>query len=147
MKLSVKLLSIYIVIALLAAPLVGYLTYRGVKGKTISAIKEDIYAQMDQVDEVLTQFLKSIEHDLDTLANDKRAIIRNDDNFTNFLNADEKNFMYTIGPEEQAIIDLGESLLISDAIHARIKDKFKTRFINEVELKGKADNVKLYTIV
>jgi class 3 adenylate cyclase len=85
---------------------VGYLTYRGVKGKTISAIKEDIYAQMDQVDEVLTQFLKSIEHDLDTLANDKRVIIRNDDNFTNFLNADEKNFMYTIEPEEQAIIDL-----------------------------------------
>jgi class 3 adenylate cyclase len=106
MKLSIKLLSIYIAIAIFAIPLVGFLTYHGVKKRAYNDIHESISAQIYQVDELLTQFLKSIEHDLITLIGDQRVQIRDDKNFTSFLEADENSFVYSIGPEEQAIIDL-----------------------------------------
>jgi class 3 adenylate cyclase len=106
MKLSTKLLSIYIIIALVAIPVVGYLTYRGIKVEVGNTIQGNIIAQMEQVDEVLTQFLQSIEDDLNTLADDRRVRIGDDRNFTNFLNADEESFKYNIGNQEQAIIDL-----------------------------------------
>jgi class 3 adenylate cyclase len=106
MKLSTKLLSIYIIIALVAIPVVGYLTYRGIKVEVGNTVQGNIIAQMEQVDEVLTQFLQSIEDDLNTLANDRRVRIGDDRNFTNFLNADEESFKYNIGNQEQAIIDL-----------------------------------------
>jgi adenylate cyclase len=47
---------------------------------------------------------------------------------------------------ESACKELGESLLISEAVNERIKDRFKTRLIGDVELKGKTDKVKLYTV-
>jgi class 3 adenylate cyclase len=106
MKLSTKLLSIYIIIALVAIPVVGYLTYRGIKVEVGNTVQGNIIAQMEQVDEVLTQFLQSIEDDLNTLADDRRVRIGDDRNFTNFLNADEESFKYNIGNQEQAIIDL-----------------------------------------
>ncbi len=54
----------------------------------------------------MTVFFKNMEHDLAALAKNELVRTRNDNDFTNFLNADEKTFQYNIGENEQKIINL-----------------------------------------
>lgn len=66
----------------------------------------DFYkAQLYQVNNNINTLLSSVSQDIENLSSDALLLSGPYENFTSFLNADEKTFRYSISRREQAIID------------------------------------------
>ena len=105
-KLKYKLLLLYIGASLCILIIVGSLLSTSLRNIILDTITVNYHKELEHIDFALTGFFRNMEHDLATLAENKRVRTRDDDNFTNFLNADEKTFQYNIEELEQQIITL-----------------------------------------
>ena len=105
-KLKYKLLLLYIGASLCILIIIGSLLSTSLRNVILESIKYNYHKELEHIDFALTGFFKNMEHDLATLAKNELVRIENDDDFTNFLNADEQTFQYDIGEEEQKIITL-----------------------------------------
>jgi len=113
MKLSIKLLSTYIVVAAIFLLLLGLYAGVSLRQEKFDSIYETFLAQLRQVDFALTNFLLEAEYDVQDLVSNELVRTRDDADFTNFLEADEATFQYHIGPTEQAIIDVFNNFRLS----------------------------------
>ncbi|MCP4622125.1 MAG: response regulator [bacterium] len=106
LKLKPKILLLYISASLCILIILGSLLSSALRDMIITTISENYRKQLEHIDFSLTSFFKNIEHDLEAIAQNEWVRSKDDQNFTNFLDADEKNFQYNIGELEQNIITL-----------------------------------------
>ena len=89
MKLSIKLLSTYIVVAAIFLLLLGLYAGASLRQEKFDSIYETFLAQLHQVDFALTNFLLEAGYDVQDLVSNEQVRTRDDADFTNFLTADE----------------------------------------------------------
>jgi PAS domain S-box-containing protein len=106
MKLKYKLLLLYVGAALFIMLVIGSFLSSALRDITIDRITRNYREQLQHIDFGLTRLVKSMEHDLDGIAQDNFVRSRNDENFTSFLHADENTFQYDYGELEQRIISI-----------------------------------------
>ena len=106
MKLQTKLLTLYAICTILIMFALVGIFYSTLWEKRLSSIREDILNQLQHLDFSLNAFFAGVENDVNALAASETVRARDDRNFTNFLNADEKTYKYHIREPEQKIIDI-----------------------------------------
>ncbi|HAA02995.1 MAG TPA: histidine kinase, partial [Syntrophobacteraceae bacterium] len=106
MKLRVKALLLFTSVGVFVVVTVGIFQYFNLREEKLQTIKVEVSRQIEHVDHALRWFLEEGERDLLGLAADQRVRSRNDQDFTNFLNADEHSFEYHIGALESEIIEI-----------------------------------------
>ncbi|MGD8989932.1 MAG: PAS domain S-box protein [Desulfobacterales bacterium] len=104
MKLKHKLLLLYAGAALFIMLVIGSFLATALKGVTIERIASGYRQQLKHIDFGLSRLIKGMEHDLEAITQNEFVRAREDDNFTSFLEADEKTFEYDYGELEQRII-------------------------------------------
>ena len=106
MKLKYKLLLLYVGAALFIMLVIGSFLSSALRNITIDRITRNYREQLQHIDFGLTRLVKSMEHDLNGIAQDNFVRSRNDENFTSFLHAGENPFQYAYGELEQRIISI-----------------------------------------
>lgn len=106
MKLQTKLLVLYVLITMFILLILGGVFYERIWEQRLSSIQEDMSNELKHVDFALNAFLIDVESDVEALVANEAVRSRDDRNFTNFLNADEKTYKYHIQEHEQKIIDI-----------------------------------------
>ena len=106
LKLKNKVLLLYVVTGFCLALLVTTLFSSKLKEEEFAAVYEGFQHRLDLVDFALTTFFDGIEADLGGLALNDFVRSKNDEEFTNFTEANADTFQYSIGELEQRIIDI-----------------------------------------
>ena len=106
MKLKYKLLLLYAGAALFIMLVIGSFLSSALKDITIDRIAENYQQQLKHIDFGLSRLIKGMEHDLNAIAQNEFVRSRQDENFTSFLDADEKSFEYYYGELEKRIISI-----------------------------------------
>jgi len=106
MKLKYKILLLYVGVSVLILATIGTLLFSRLKAATYKEIYDNFQSQLAHIDFALSSVIKSAEKDLAYIAAIDLVRSRNDENFTNFTNADPETFQYNIGELEQKIINL-----------------------------------------
>ncbi len=108
MKLTLKnkLLLLFIIIGLFIIIIAGVILTFSLRNDMFQIVHEDYENQIKQMDFTVSNFLGEAHNDVETLASLGIVRIKDDSEFTNFLNADEETFRYNIGSTEQEIIDI-----------------------------------------
>jgi signal transduction histidine kinase len=104
MKLRSRVLLLYLCIVLLVLILIGVVLPSTLREQNLGAIAESTQGQLRHIDFALTSFIGEAKYDVLELSLNDRVRDRNDEGFTNFLNASEETFRYSIGDREQEII-------------------------------------------
>jgi two-component system sensor histidine kinase/response regulator len=106
MKLSYKILLIYVVVGLLILMSIGSFVSSRLKKERFSTIYRGIQNELAHIDFALNSYFYQVEEDLNDLISDETVRSRDDQKFTNFTEADPDTFQYTIGALEQKIINI-----------------------------------------
>ncbi|MGD8961446.1 MAG: hypothetical protein PVH43_02960, partial [Desulfobacterales bacterium] len=106
MKLKYKLLLLYAGAAFFIMLVIGSFLATALKDVTIDRIARNYSQQLKHIDFGLSRLINSIDHDIEALARNEFVRSREDNNFTSFLDADEKTFEYDYGELEQKIISI-----------------------------------------
>jgi len=106
MKLKYKLLLLYIGVSLFIMLVIGSFLSSALRDITLDRIAGNYRQQLKHIDFGLTRLIKGMEHDLEGIARNEYVRSREDQNFTSFLDADEKTFEYNYGELEQKIISI-----------------------------------------
>ena len=106
MRLRKKLLVIYLVIGSLVLLFMGAWMYVELRKNLMEIVQDNVENQLELFDLSLASFINDAKDDVQTLAENEIVRSRDDENFTNFLNADEATFEYHIGELEQSIVNV-----------------------------------------
>jgi len=106
MKLTTKLILLFIATTLSTIMIMGLFLYDGLWKDRFKFSQKEISKQLDDIDFMLNLFFYGVEIDVRALAANEYVRFRDDRNFTSFLNADEATFKYNIGRLEQKIIHI-----------------------------------------
>ncbi|MFO7665611.1 MAG: hypothetical protein R6V76_03230, partial [Desulfobacterales bacterium] len=96
MKLQTKLLTLYAVSTILIMIALGVFFYSTLWKERIGSVREDILNQLQSLDFSLNAFFTEVEDDVNNLAASETVKSKDDREFTNFLDADEKTYKYNI---------------------------------------------------
>jgi signal transduction histidine kinase len=105
MKLQSRVLILYLCIALLVLVLIGGVLPTTLHTQNLNTISRNSIDQLKHIDFALSNFIGSAKEDVLTLSLDDDVRTTDDAGFTNFLNASEETFRYSINDKEQKIID------------------------------------------
>lgn len=106
MKLRSRVLLLYLLIALLVLVLFGGVLPSSLHHQNLDTISQDSITQLKHIDFAVANFIGEAKYDVKELSLNDRIQTRDDAGFTNFLNASEDTFHYSIGSNEQEIISL-----------------------------------------
>ena len=106
MKLSRKLLIIYLVIGALVLLVMGAWMYVELRRNFFQIVQTNVQNQLELFNFNLTSFIDDVENDVKALSENELVRSRTDEDFTSFLTADEATFEYHISELEQSIIDV-----------------------------------------
>ncbi|MFC1882201.1 PDC sensor domain-containing protein [Thermodesulfobacteriota bacterium] len=106
MKLKYKILLLYVGVSVLILTTIGTLLFTRLREAIYTDIYDDFQSQLAHIDFALSSVIKSVEKDLANISINELVRSKNDETFTNFINADPAAFQYNIGEREQKIIDL-----------------------------------------
>ncbi len=106
MKLQAKLLVLYLLTTGLIMVILGIVLYSRLWEDRLLSIQADISSQFQHIDFALDSFFTEVKNDVNELAANDLVRTRDDRDFTSFLNADERTFVYRIGETEQKIIGI-----------------------------------------
>jgi signal transduction histidine kinase len=106
MKLQTRVLLIYVLIAALVLVLIGGVLPSSLHEQNLGTISQDSISQLKHIDFALSNFISEAKYDVYELSLNDDIQTRDDAGFTNFLNASEETFRYSIGSREQRIIDI-----------------------------------------
>ena len=115
MRIKSKVLLVLVSVNVAILIIVGVLLAGYTRRRAIERLSRDFYQQLSHIDLAITQFFEDVAQDLETLALDDRVTVRDDSQFTSFLDADEDTFLYDIQPTEQQIIDIFNGYRLSHA--------------------------------
>jgi len=104
-KLQARVIVLFLCIALLVLVVIGGVLPSSLHKQNLNTVAKNTIDQLTHVDFALTNFIGSVKYDVHELSINEEVRIHDASSFTNFLNATEETFQYTIGPEEQEIID------------------------------------------
>ncbi len=106
MSIFKKLFLAFIFLAIV--PLLLYTTISSyiLLDENIDFNREIATEQLENIDSQVLSLLNTVEDEVMTLSENMLLQYENDEDFTNFIGADPETFVYDIGEEEQAIIDL-----------------------------------------
>ncbi len=105
-NLQLKVLIIYLCITVLVFVFIGVVLPTSLYKQNLNTVSKDIINQMKHIDFALYNFIEEKKCDVLELSINKDVRSFNDKNFTSFLNASEKTFKYSIGDQEQKIINI-----------------------------------------
>jgi PAS domain S-box-containing protein len=105
MKLSYKLLILFIGCGLVILPSLGFFLYVELYHGRLAEMESGIGKQLENIDFSILNLVEDVKHGVYSLAWNEDVRTRNDTGFTKFLNIDERTFEYRIGETEQRIID------------------------------------------
>ena len=106
MKLKYKVMLLYLGVSIFIIALLGTYLSSKLKEEKFTTIYNDFQNQLAHIDFALTGHFIGVEADLAVLTTSEIVQSRNDENFTNFTDADPATFKYNIGELEQKIITL-----------------------------------------
>ncbi|MDD1720222.1 MAG: ATP-binding protein [Methanoregulaceae archaeon] len=113
MNLRSKVLGLYLCIGLLVLVLVGGVLPSTLHKQNLNTISQNSINQLEHIDFALTNFISSVRYDVLELSVSEDIRTRDDGEFTNFLNASEDKFRYSIGKQEQDIIRILQAYQIT----------------------------------
>ena len=113
MKLQSKVILLYLIIAALVLISIGGLLPSTLQAQNLDTISEQTISQLRHIDFALSNFIREAETDVLELSLNKDIRTPDDTDFTNFLNASEETFTYSVTEEEQDIIDILRGYQIS----------------------------------
>ena len=87
MKLTTKLILLFVSTTLSTIIIMGLFLYDGLWNDRYESIQREISKQLDDIDSLVSLFFEEVENDVSTLAANEYVRSRDDKNFTNFLNA------------------------------------------------------------
>jgi len=106
MALKQKILILYISVGLVISSLAAGHLWFDLRQDRLEHIESDLQRQLAQLDFALTSFLEEAENNVRTLAANELARSRDDEDFTNFLEANEETFEYNYTDLELDIIEV-----------------------------------------
>jgi methyl-accepting chemotaxis protein len=106
MKLQYRVLLLYLCIAVLVLVLIGGVLPASLHKQNLEAISGDSINQLKHIDFALSNFIGEAKYDVLDLSLDDNIQTRDDSHFTSFLNASEENFQYSVGDQEQVIVNI-----------------------------------------
>jgi len=106
MKLRSRVLLLYLCIVVLVLVLIGGVLPSTLHKQNLDTISEDSIRQLRHIDFALSNFIGEAKYDVLALSLNDKIQTRDDVGFTNFLNASENTFRYSVGNQEQEIIDI-----------------------------------------
>jgi len=106
MKLGYKILLLFLTASLLILLAVAGALSPRMKSNRFAAVAQEYQNQLKHIDFALNTFFKEVESDLRLLAANEFVRSGEDQDFTNFTEADEETFQYAFGPLELDIIKL-----------------------------------------
>jgi len=106
MKLRSRVLLLYLFIALLVLVLIGGVLPTSLHSQNLDTVSRDSISQLRHIDFALSNFIDEAKYDVLELSLNDNVQTRDDSGFTNFLNASEDTFRYSVGDREQTIIDI-----------------------------------------
>ncbi len=106
LKIQRKILLLYLVVSIIILTSLGFGSAVIIKNNEIGQVNREFDGQLVHIDFALTSFFHEYREDIETIASNQDVRNRNDENFTNFINADEKTFKYDHGELELQIIDV-----------------------------------------
>lgn len=106
MKLQSRVLILYLCIAVLVLVLIGGVLPSTLQKQNLESISGDSINQLRHIDFALSNFIGEAKYDVLALSLNDNIQARDDSHFTSFLNASEETFRYSIGDQEQEIIDI-----------------------------------------
>jgi signal transduction histidine kinase/heat shock protein HspQ len=113
MKLQSKVLLLYLFIAVLVLVLIGGVLPSTLHKQNLNTVSEHSIDQLRHIDFALSSFIAAVKYDVYELAINENVRAREEEPFTHFLNASEETFQYSIGDQEQEIIDILKNYQIS----------------------------------
>ena len=106
MTLKSKLLIMVILIGTIVLVLMGIWMMVEFNKRQMKVVQSSIDDQLELLDFSISSFIREIKNDVKTLSENELVRSREDEYFTNFLNANEATFEYDIGELEQSIINV-----------------------------------------
>lgn len=106
LKIKYKILFLYLGTSIFILILIGGLLSSNLRDNIIHTISDNYSTQLSHIDFGLTGFFRNMEHDLEAIAQNEIVRSRDDEMFTNFIDADEDSFQYNYGELEQKIITI-----------------------------------------
>ena len=106
LQLNHKILLLYVGVSICLVILIGGLLSSKLKGEKFPTISSNFQNQLAHIDFALTSFLGEIASDLEAIVSNESVRLKNDENFTNFTEADVDTFRYNITESEQDIINI-----------------------------------------
>ncbi len=106
MRLTPKILLFVSIFSLLIVGCVGGVLMLDLRGSISESINKEVRNHLICSEFSLRTFLDTAKHEVETLASAELVRTRQDESFTNFVQADPDTFAYNIGPLERRIINL-----------------------------------------
>jgi PAS domain S-box-containing protein len=106
MRLKTKLLILCSSISILITIIFGGIVYSWLRADRLESIEQNLSKQLQDAAFSLNSFFDEVESDLRALEANELVRTREDQDFTNFLEADERTFRYNYRETEKKIIDL-----------------------------------------
>lgn len=105
MNLQARVIILFLCIALLVLGVIGGVLPSSLHKQNLNTVAKNTIDQLTHVDFALSNFIGSVRYDVHEFSINEEIRNTNDTSFTNFLNSTEETFQYSIGPDEQEIID------------------------------------------
>ena len=105
LRLKHKVLLLYVGVSLCILLLIGGFLFSNLKKEKFETIYFNMQNQLKEIEFLISSFLKEVESDVKAIALNDLVRSRDDENFTNFINADAATFQYNIGELEKKIMD------------------------------------------
>ncbi len=106
MNLQLKVLTMYLCVALLVGVLVGGVLPSTLHKQNLDTVTDDSINQLRHIDFALSNFIDEAKNDVLELSTNPIVCTPDSSNFTSFLNVSEETFQYNITDQEQLIIDV-----------------------------------------
>ncbi len=109
MKFGKKLLLSYLIIGVVPILFLGFYGAYVLKKARLDSMEKFYSAQLYQVNNIINTLIANVEYDIKTLTKHEDVIVRKGTDFTNFLDASEKSFVYDIDKKEKKIVKIFDS--------------------------------------
>lgn len=111
MRLRTRLILGFLITGILPLLIFGIIGILFINKTMFNDFNNFYQSQLFHINNNINTLIDDVKFDVENLTQNRCVIIKNDKNFTNFLNANENTFKYNIGTDEQKIIDIFYSYL------------------------------------
>lgn len=101
-----KLFLLFVIIGLCILIIIGSFLVFSLRNEEFQSVQIDYQNQLEYANFAISNFINEVKNDVLTLSLMDAVRVRDDKDFTNFLNADPETFQYNFNKTEQTIIDI-----------------------------------------